>query len=282
MLQLAARRFMLSQSSHGIRTSSVAGKMFYQTLSKTSPISSTRDHKAIAYFSSYAKEDAPAPPPETPIDHAAAQARALKGVKKQLWEFYLSTGRGANALFEAIDLDENGAVSPEDLMEFVEEVMESMLDEEHPHPRDIMPYAWNRLEQRAKAGQQYDIKHFKKWLVAATKMSADMKNSRLMAYLKSNPSTGDLFQNRLPHQFDDPDDDDETAVYTWNEESMSQSLRRMQYAVRGEVAMLADKLVAEGRDIIYTNIGKILSVFFFVGSAFRLFRRLQFIHTSNL
>jgi alanine transaminase len=36
---------------------------------------------------------------------------------------------------------------------------------------------------------------------------------------------------------------------------MSQSLRRMEYAVRGEVVMRADKLAAEGRTIIYTNIG---------------------------
>lgn len=265
---------MLSQTSHGKRASTVLGasKIFCQSPSKTAPTPipipirtllapvNTRNHK-FACFSTNTKEDAPEAPPANQIDHAAAQAKALHGVKKQLWEFYLSTGRGANALFEAIDLDENGAVSPEDLMQFVEEAMESMLDEEHPHPRNIMPYAWNRLEQRAKAGQQYDIKHFKKWLVAATKMSADMKNSRLMAYLKSNPNTGDLFQNRLPHQFDDHDDDDEAGVYTWNEESMSQSLRRMQYAVRGEVAMLADKLVAEGRDILYTNIGKISLAF---------------------
>merc|ERR1719232_1430193 len=36
---------------------------------------------------------------------------------------------------------------------------------------------------------------------------------------------------------------------------MSQSLRRMQYAVRGEVVMRADELQAEGREILYTNIG---------------------------
>lgn len=36
---------------------------------------------------------------------------------------------------------------------------------------------------------------------------------------------------------------------------MSQSLRRMQYAVRGEVVMLAEQLKAEGREIIFTNVG---------------------------
>lgn len=43
--------------------------------------------------------------------------------------------------------------------------------------------------------------------------------------------------------------------YTWNEVTMSQQLRRMQYAVRGEVVMAADKLKAQGRDILMTNIG---------------------------
>lgn len=32
--------------------------------------------------------------------------KPLQDVRKQLWLFYMSTGRGANALFEAIDLDE--------------------------------------------------------------------------------------------------------------------------------------------------------------------------------
>jgi len=43
--------------------------------------------------------------------------------------------------------------------------------------------------------------------------------------------------------------------YSWNASTMSQGLRRMQYAVRGEVVMRADALAAEGKDIIYTNIG---------------------------
>lgn len=43
--------------------------------------------------------------------------------------------------------------------------------------------------------------------------------------------------------------------YSWNEDTMSQSLRRMQYAVRGEVVMRAGQLEAEGKTILYTNIG---------------------------
>ena len=87
-------------------------------------------------------------------------------IKKQLWEFYLSTGRGANTLFESLDLDENGYISPTDLQSFVRDVLPA-------DPPDVMPYAWNRLCDRASRGKNYDIRDFKRWLVAATKMSAD-------------------------------------------------------------------------------------------------------------
>jgi len=161
---------------------------------------------------------------------------------KQLWEFYLSTGRGANALFEAIDLDENGQIEPAELQQVMLSVLRSS-DGSTIDPKELMPYAWNRLEQRAAANQAYDMRAFKKWLVAATKMSADMKNSRLLEYFNLHPATGYQSEEEV-----DP-------VYTWNEETMSQSLRRMQYAVRGEVVMKADQLAAAGKSILYTNIG---------------------------
>ena len=142
--------------------------------------------------------------------HPAEARPDVANVRKQLWEFYLSTGRGANALFEAIDLDEKGTIDPNALKVFMEQV----LPEE---PQEIMPYAWNRLEQRAAAGQDYDQRGFKKWLVAATKMSADTKNSRVLEYFAKHPFTGERMEAE--------EDEDN---YTWNEETMSQSLRRMQ------------------------------------------------------
>lgn len=173
-----------------------------------------------------------------------SRSKPLLNVRKQLWEFYLSTGRGANALFEAIDIDENGSVEARELKEFMIEVLVD-IDGEPIDPKELMPYAWNRLEQREAAGQSYNIKGFKQWLVAATKMSADMKNSRMLEYLSQNPNTEDQW-------FTDAEEKD---FFTWNEETMSQSLRRMQYAVRGEVVMKADQLAAQGREILYTNIG---------------------------
>ena len=48
-------------------------------------------------------------------------------------------------------------------------------------------------------------------------------------------------------------DKDLHLEYSWNASTMSQALRRMQYAVRGEVVMAAEKLAAAGREIIYTK-----------------------------
>lgn len=143
------------------------------------------------------------------------KSKPLVNVRKQLWEFYLSTGRGANALFEAIDIDENGAVDPQELKVFMMDVLVDA-DGEPIDPKELMPYAWNRLEQREAAGQPYDSRAFKKWLVAATKMSADMKNSRMLEYLAQNPNTGDQW-------FSDVEEED---IFTWNEETMSQVRRR--------------------------------------------------------
>jgi len=182
-------------------------------------------------FSSASQKEASSPTLPTP-----------KLVRKQLWEFYFSTGRGANALFEAIDLDENGKIDAEELKSVMRDVLE--IEGEKVDPREIMPYAWNRLEQRALQDKAYDIKTFKQWLIAATKMSADQRNKNLMRWFQQHPSTGLCAQDATLPEF-----------YSWNEETMSQSLRRMQYAVRGEVVMRADKLESEGREILYTNIG---------------------------
>jgi hypothetical protein len=205
--------------------SSVNQLAWYPSSSSPPQLSSSR------LFSEQATIKEEVPVADTVAAATAAQAKKLVDVKKQLWEFYLSTGRGANALFESLDLDENGSIDPEELKIFMIQVMG---DED---PKEVMPYAWNRLEQRAAAGIQYDIKHFKKWLVAATKMSADMKNSRMMAFIMQNPSSGDHFHNKMPYQGLDSYDEESPAKYTWNEETMSQSLRRMQYAVRGEVSV---------------------------------------------
>jgi len=198
------------------------------------PLSNTHTPSTVRQFASLAETVPTAsrpPKQEIPLP-----------IKKQLWEFYLSTSRGANTLFESLDLDENGYISPTDLQSFVRDVLPA-------HPQDIMPYAWNRLCDRAARNKNYDIRDFKRWLVAATKMSADMKNSRMLREYFHSGNSGAAADEVY---FSDVEEED---TYTWNEESMSQSLRRMQYAVRGEVVMKADQLEAAGRKVLYTNIG---------------------------
>ena len=84
----------------------------------------------------------------------------LANVRKQLWEFYFSTGRGASALFEVIDIKETGFLEPKEVQAFIREVLsyEENGKTVHVDPRDIMPYAWNILEKRDQENQNYDIR----------------------------------------------------------------------------------------------------------------------------
>ena len=74
----------------------------------------------------------------------------------------------------------------------------------------------------------------------ATKFQPGKTNFK--SHYNRHPQLGERYQTEFPD-------------YSWNEVSMSQSLRRMQYAVRGSVVMRADQLKAEGKDILFTNIG---------------------------
>lgn len=244
MLQRVGRR-VVGGVPRGLASSSIAVSTPYQSARRSLwclnvhhyPISTTssNNYRSFASLAETVQKE----------NQARKKPKALINVRKQLWEFYLSSGRGANALFEAIDIDENGSVEPKELKDFMIEVLVD-IDGEPIDPKELMPYAWNRLEQREAAGLSYDMRAFKKWLVAATKMSADMKNSRMLEYLAQNPNTGEGWYS---------DAEQEEPYFTWNEETMSQSLRRMQYAVRGEVVMKADQLAAQGKEILYTNIG---------------------------
>ena len=219
--RLACRRLFLQsgaqQGSSGFRVvisrsssrsiGTASSKLFrfesYPTASfnRTASYSSTR----ITFASLAEQVQKVSSAPKPPLD-----------VGKQLWEFYLSTGRGANALFEVLDYKEEGFIEPEYLMDFVMDVLK--IDGEQIDPNEAFPYAWGRLTARAEKGEVLTNRDLKKWLVAATKMSADSKNSRILEYFKSHSMTGEQYIS----------DAEEEDVYTWNEETMSQSLRRMQ------------------------------------------------------
>ena len=84
-----------------------------------------------------------------------------------------------------------------------------------------------------------NYREFQKWLVEATKVDPGTKNTYASEHYHAS------IGKPKPMESD----------HSWNKHTMSQNLRRMQYAVRGEVVIRADAMAAEGRKIIYTNIG---------------------------
>lgn len=88
------------------------------------------------------------------------------------------------------------------------------------------------------------LSDFLQWLASATSTFSH-KEGEVQARYERHSSTGKRRSTMLKA----------IPTYSWNEDTMSQSLRRMQYAVRGEVVMLADQLKSEGREIIFTNVG---------------------------
>lgn len=161
-----------------------------------------------------------------------------KLLQRLCWEAYLASGRGSDTLFQSIDYGSTGFISRKELVVFLNSV----------DGKGVNPKAFKILDVLAD-DHQIDLKEFKSWLIIATKFTT-VKNSAYKTTFESHPDLGER----------KPQEESEYGNYSWNEVTMSQSLRRMQYAVRGEVVMKADKLKAAGREILYTNIGNPHSV----------------------
>lgn len=168
---------------------------------------------------------------------------ALSDAQRAHWASYLATGRGSVALFASIDKDEDNLLSPSDIRSFFDSIEDDTLALK---PRRI-------LDKRAE-NHYVNLKEFQDWLIQATE---DAGYGGIKEEYEKSPYIG-----KRSSQIDSrtrgrhPDEPDHAHnVYSWNESTMSQSLRRMQYAVRGEVVLKADKLAAEGRKITYTNVG---------------------------
>ena len=155
--------------------------------------------------------------------------------QKVCWESYLSTSRASKDLFNSIDTDSSGTISKEEVINFMDNIGRKGLREKAIKIMDQSP-----------ADAEFDLKGFQSWLVMATK-TGNLKNPILKANYEAQPQLGDR-KSTIKEQ------------YSWNESTMSQSLRRMQYAVRGDVVMRADALRAQGRDITFTNVGNPHSV----------------------
>src|SRR6056300_613370 len=141
-------------------------------------------------------------------------------LQQECWDGYVSTGRGCHTLFQLLDTDSSGAISWQEVRFFLENVRES----------DINPDARREVLESASEGV-ITFPKFQEWLIKATKVDQGLKNTFAMENYQA--SIG-----KAPPP--------EESHHSWNKHTMSQNLRRMQYAVRGEVVIRADALAAEG------------------------------------
>ena len=147
------------------------------------------------------------------------------------WEAYLSSGRGSDRLFKDIDSDNNQYISTQEFHAFLDSV-----DHKGVHPR-----AFKMLDELAH-DHQVSLQEFKSWLVLATKFGNPHKDSFNLANYQRHSMVGEMKVS-------------EGDYHTWNEVTMCQAVRKMEYAVRGQVVMRADDLKQSGKDILFTNVG---------------------------
>lgn len=163
----------------------------------------------------------------------AADTAHLASQQKKCWETYLSSGRGSEGLFKAIDVHDADRISVSDVHVFADSV-----DHKGVHPR-----AFRMLDELAH-DHEITLAEFKSWLVLATQLGHHHHEScaSYRLHYESHPDVGETKE-----ALDDP------SYHSWNEATMNQQIRRMQYAVRGSVVMRADALAAEGREILFTK-----------------------------
>ena len=136
----------------------------------------------------------------------------LAKLQTECWNGYVSTGRGCHTLFQLVDTDSNGVISWKELNFFLQNV----------RSKDINPAAKKDLLTQAADGN-LNFNQFQSWLIKATKVDPGLDNAYATEHY--NKSLGKT---------------ERPMNYSWNKDSMSQNLRRMQYAVRGEVVFRAD------------------------------------------
>lgn len=179
-----------------------------------------------------------------------------------LWDRYLSSGRGGIDLFKSIDTDNVNCIPASKLHSFLQSVYHG--DHIHDRNEDV----FEEIFELSKNNHELSLKRFLDYLVRINQGETQHLSSVKVAY-EAHPSVGvrscmlastilnteDL--NTIQDISDSEEDKDQEfqEEYAWNEATMAQNLRKMQYAVRGEIVMRADVLKAEGRDIVYSNIG---------------------------
>jgi hypothetical protein len=135
-------------------------------------------------------------------------------LQQECWDGYVATGRGCQTLFQLIDTNSSGQITWQEIRFFLENVRES----------DVNPAARKDLMKTSTERGGVTLRDFQAWLIKATKV---------------DPSTMNTFASTHYHASIGSESDD-GMHRSWNKHTMSQNLRRMQYAVRGEVVIRAD------------------------------------------
>ena len=197
----------------------------------------------------------------------------ISSTQKILWASYLASGRGGVELFKSIDIDNFNSISASELRTFLQSITGD--GDGDDNDSDVNEDAFDAIVTSLADDKELKLKEFLSHLVSMTQGERQLLNSIKVSY-EAQPSVGmrgsmmrsmmvsmssssgglklsDLqkLQNIADGE-DDDDSDDDDDNFAWNETTMAQNLRKMQYAVRGEVVMKADLLKAEGKEITYT------------------------------
>lgn len=167
-------------------------------------------------------------------------------IQKKYWKSYLATGRGGKDLFHSIDTDGSGTVSVKELQNFLHSI----------HRDGVNDHGFDDLMSLAK-DHPLNLDEFLSRLVLITQDEAQCLGSIKSCY-ETQPGIGIRRASQLQKLQSLSDDDDGKAkeyTHVWNETTMAQNLRKMQYAVRGEVVLKANLLQSQGREIVFSNLG---------------------------
>lgn len=135
------------------------------------------------------------------LDHLALWQRGC-------WETYLSTGRGSDTLFRAIDTNHSQAITVPELHVFLDSVGH----------KGVHPRAFKMLDELTH-DHSLSRQEFKSWLVLATNFHQEQESQYALRY------------ERLPHVGERKPQPQDADFHTWNEHTMSQAVRKMQVRI---------------------------------------------------
>jgi hypothetical protein len=152
---------------------------------------------------------------------SSLQTSALASWQNTCWLTYLASSLGSDNLFRSIDANHDSFISDDEIRQFL-----NAIEYKGVHPR-----AFKMLDELAHDHKMSNVE-FKSWLILATKFGIERNSSLHLDYSRF-PEVG---QRQLDRS------EGEDSYHSWNESTMSQAVRRMQYAVRGQIVMRADEV----------------------------------------